>query len=82
MARFGFDDELPSIAGAGALMEGGHWGANDDTILGDSELFGSLNNFFIQSADVFDGSGFGFVCDGKFEQKTVGREFTLLSFLN
>lgn len=46
------------------------------------ELIDGLNNFFIQGTNVLNAGGFGFVCDGKFEQKTVGREFTLSALLN
>ena len=64
-ARFGFEDDLPCEALAGAFVEGGHWWRDGELL--DLFLAGVLSNFFIQGADVFDGGGFGFISHGKFE---------------
>ena len=77
--RFGLEDNLPAIAGIGALMEGRHWWSNDELL--DAVLVGRLNNFSVQFSDVLDGRFFSFVRQRKFEQKTIGREGTLFALL-
>ena len=71
LAGFGFKDDLPGVAGVGALVESRHWRGNNE--LFDAEFLGRLNNFCVQFADVLDGRFFGFASQREFEQKTVGR---------
>ena len=60
LAGLGFEDDLPRVAGIGALMEGRHWWSNDELL--DAVLVGRLNNFSVQFSDVLDGRFFSFVC--------------------
>ena len=70
---------MPRVAGIGALVEGGHWRGDDELL--NAVLAGRLNNFCVQFSDVLDSRFFSFVCQRKFEQKTIWREGTLFALL-
>ena len=46
LAGFGFEDDLPGIAGISALMESGHWRGDNELL--NAESAGRLNNFCVQ----------------------------------
>ena len=62
------------------LVESGHWRRDGELL--NLLLFGVLNNFFVQLANVANGDGFGFVGHGKFEQESVGWKLTFVALVD